>query len=738
MRIIRYIVLFTFVCAATVRAQTLADRVPKEAIAYLGWKGADSPDIGYAGSHLQAVVDASGFAQVRDQVIPQLMQKITEQSNDHGEGALAVKTTLGILWRHPTAIFFAGTTKDANGAMAPRAGLICRAGTEGDALLTLFNAAVHAPGASPPLRAFTAGDCTVCLIGYDSDGAIPADAATSLRNDEAFERMIQQTGKDSAICGYVDVAGGFAQIDAAVAAGQDEDKATWPKARDASGLTGIKHIAYGAGFDGKDWQSQCFVDAPAPRAGLLTVMEPSAIDAALLARIPATATTAMLGQFNLGALLTQVRAIIVAANPGAGDMFDKGMGIAQMMIGRSLQRDILDPLGSQWALYSDASIPSSIITTTQPAIAGDNTVVVNKLIDPAKASQGWTMLSYAISNASAGYIRHNHLPVSTSMGKNGDQLVFTVVTPLFQPSWTMKDGFMYFGVSPDGVVAAANAASGALITQQPAFADLAKALCPTGAMSGFQFSNLPVSAPVVYPKIEAALKQLRILAQRQSVTLPDQILPPLDKLLPELTPALNVSWADADGWHARSREPFPGSSPQASMGTVGTAALLTSILLPSLNRATANRVKCASNERQIGQSMLLFANDHQGKYPANFGELLAAGTLTPEVFLCPSSNTALPPNYKAMAPAGMGDWITDHGDYVYVAAGLTTSCAATEILAYEKPEDHKAGMNILFGDGHVEFDLMADAVKQIVDQHKTVPTVHLPGAPDQAPVTRAP
>ena len=50
---------------------------------------------------------------------------------------------------------------------------------------------------------------------------------------------------------------------------------------------------------------------------------------------------------------------------------------------------------------------------------------------------------------------------------------------------------------------------------------------------------------------------------------------------------------------------------------IGIIALLISILLPALNAAMerAHRLKCASNLRQVGQGLLLYANDHRGVYP---------------------------------------------------------------------------------------------------------------------------
>jgi len=218
---------------------------------------------------------------------------------------------------------------------------------------------------------------------------------------------------------------------------------------------------------------------------------------------------------------------------------------------------------------------------------------------------------------------------------------------------------------------------------------------------------------------------------------------------------------------------------------IGIIALLISILLPSLNRAreTANRVKCGSNLRQIGQAILLYSNENKGNYPrtaydpaanpsyardsSNGGTvkdphrdaawtarkndpimamflLVRTQDITSEVFICPSSNdekdtygtapganaqnkcsfsnrknfsysianpypnaAAVNSGYRWNSTLGaefaiMGDINPgDQGGYKVSAA--TENSSAKDMQKANTPNHQGAGENVLYGDGHVEF-----------------------------------
>jgi prepilin-type processing-associated H-X9-DG protein len=150
-------------------------------------------------------------------------------------------------------------------------------------------------------------------------------------------------------------------------------------------------------------------------------------------------------------------------------------------------------------------------------------------------------------------------------------------------------------------------------------------------------------------------------------------------------------------------------------GLAAEQTMMLGTIMPSLarSRMVANRVKSASNLRQIGQGMLLYSNENKGKYPADFGELLLTQDLTAQVFINPQAKTKLPrgKDLKAMAA-----WVKDNSDYEYLGAGKNNQAGPDVILAHEKIRPGDAGINILYGDGHVEWNVIGVAQEQLAKQ----------------------
>ena len=143
-----------------------------------------------------------------------------------------------------------------------------------------------------------------------------------------------------------------------------------------------------------------------------------------------------------------------------------------------------------------------------------------------------------------------------------------------------------------------------------------------------------------------------------------------------------------------------------SLGAVGVliSLCMLSILLPSLNRAreTANRIRCASNMRQIGMAILLYENDYRAK-PTDLAVLLQTQDLEPSAVVCPTHGITHAPSAMAFIP-------NQHTSYVYVGKDLPRLAPPDSIILYEPISHHgQDGANFLYGDGHVEFHDRASA-----------------------------
>ena len=146
--------------------------------------------------------------------------------------------------------------------------------------------------------------------------------------------------------------------------------------------------------------------------------------------------------------------------------------------------------------------------------------------------------------------------------------------------------------------------------------------------------------------------------------------------------------------------------------------MMIAILLPALNRAReqANRIKCASNMRQIGQEMAMYANANGEHFPDKLEDLLQFDpTISRSVFICPSDDK-VPPSSTSLQAAQQEIASGKNCSYVYLGGDLTAAVSPDTVLMYEPFTDHQGqGMNVLFGDLHVEWLPRSEAQK-ILDQ----------------------
>lgn len=150
------------------------------------------------------------------------------------------------------------------------------------------------------------------------------------------------------------------------------------------------------------------------------------------------------------------------------------------------------------------------------------------------------------------------------------------------------------------------------------------------------------------------------------------------------------------------------------LGAIASYFIILSLVSPGPPRDAAIRVACAINLQQIGRLICAYRSDHSQRFPSDLGLLMTNQSLSARALACPNLRYA-----KSQPPAQQAGTILYGGNssYVYVGAGLSRSAGASEVAAFELPENHaKAGGNVLWGDGHVTwegFDTLVQLVPEL-------------------------
>jgi len=692
-------------------ALPLADRVPADAVAYVGWRGTNDPGEAYAKSIFADIAAESKFQQLIDESVPLLLKRLDAEQPDADAPARSsvINALIKSAVRYPTAFYVALPEKGTNFV---RAGIVTRVPPADRAGVTAaMDYLVTQWGKRNAPRTFAAGDDVAIVWGYAADEMALAGGGgnrpDSISGSEKIKAAVARAGVEPTLVGYADLEAIEKWLTTEYQP-KPRDKAEFDKVLKLVGELGLrdaKSFTFTAGFKGREWQTETSLQTSPTRKGVLALTPQKAFADDLLKRVPARSTQVQAVRFDAFTAVQEIKRATSAVDPQWAKQIDQVLGVATMAVGKNAESDLLEPLGDEWVIYNS------------PDVAGESilgAVVINKLDNAQKAKQGLASLSIFASNSMRTGLKDQPFKIAGATTKVGDLTIYYITTPVIAPSWAIKDGYLYLGLYPQNVAAAANYA-GAGIAENKLFAEAMTRTEKRETLS-FSFTDNAIKMQDGYMTARLLFRSLSgfgdMFMPRDAGTqvTPEFLLPPLSIFAKAAGPTTSVTFADAAGIHTRTNSPFPGAEALSTLSIfnayTANAPLTASFMLPSLNRAreAANRIKSASNLKQIGMANLMYANENKDQFANDFGTLIKTQDITPEVFINPRADSDLPANIDMFTPDQKADWVNSSSNYIWIGQGLTSENApADQPIAFENPMTVDEGINILFGDGHVEW-----------------------------------
>lgn len=722
MQIVRrfvFVLVVLSVAAAGALGQPLADRIPSDALLYVGWAGSEKLAPAFAQSHLKGVLDASSIPELFTDLGPKFVRHLQLQQMLQGDPVArellpALLTVGGTAWSKPTALYI-GPLDYSGKVPMPRVALLCDAGKDAQALADAAGKLIDQipPGAPFKIRAKVWPGDVVVVSTFD----FPERIEESLSQREQFKNAVKQGRPDAAITAYFDAEKVLNVASLAInLAGDAKTTQIWQRTLLTTGIGGLKRILYTAGFDGKDWGTQVFIDAPQPRMGLLsTLLDAEPVSDDLLKLAPQSSNWVMATRLDLAHVMRDVRNGLARIDPEVSKNFEAGLKAISDGLGINIQKDLFGALGDQWLAYNSDETGHGLLGMTMVNPLRDSAALEKTLTGLEKQANAFLMHeaetggpSFAIETTKIGDLNVHYFPV-----------------PAISPCWTIKNNTFYFALFPQILAAATEqAGSGKSILANEDFIAARKRLGVSNNAISVSYMDLPKLAPRGYQMVLLLQRTALGFSDMFGLQTPAMVLPPLNKIQPHLAPSIGASWVDDAGWHYRAVTPFPGAEllgGEQALATV-VAPGLAAVALPAMAKARQQAMVAQdmNNLRQIGMGAIMYSNDNKGNLPPDLGATLPY-TNSPMLYVSPqrSRAVALPANAN---PQDQAKWVNENSDYVYLGKELGNlnklKAPGQTIIAYEKFETAENGsVNMLFADGHVE-RLPVQFAKDRVEQQK--------------------
>lgn len=497
----------------------------------------------------------------------------------------------------------------------------------------------------------------------------------SLKDSAGLAAARAKTG-GSAAGWYLTVYGDMTSLLKSFAAmGSADDVSGFEQVSKALALDALK--TYYLHFDHVDYgvRTTAYVSTAGPRRGLLKLYDQKPLTDDDLQVVPKDAYFASISNVDLNALWVEAKKIIEQTGPENLQQVEGAVAMTRQYLGFSITEDLLPNLGDTYALF-DAPEHGGLLFTGAVLVA------------ETKDAAAFQNLMASFVRSMTGLAAPNNIKVTVQELKDGGHTVHYVLIggwPIpVAPAWGFVGDRVVFGLAPQTVATAMRQVDAKTRGESLlASADFkaARALLPKSP-SALSYVDVRNSYRVWY-----ALKLLvQTAGASMSVGTPQAYdlakVPGFPADFANERNMVSAYTADGDGILFRS----VGSSPVAMLsggdGGASAAAVMVSILLPSLSRAreTALETVVISNLRGLGVGCHVWASDNAGAFPGSLTDLVQNGTISPQLLINPRGDT--PELYE------------------YVT-GQRAGSPATNVLVFERPSD-QAQVAVLFVDGHVE------------------------------------
>ncbi|MCL2647395.1 MAG: DUF3352 domain-containing protein [Phycisphaerales bacterium] len=700
-------------------AAPLDNRIPADAIAYVGWQGVDALAGPYAQSNLKGFIDSSKLPEFLTENWPKWMA-----AANHGDEQVAQQTAdsqalLMMVWRHPTAVYVGPVSLPpasplaSSPASAPAASpntppsfkvaILCDAGADAPVIEQLIKRLNAADPPPPEAKFAITRDGNVVIItlgGANAAMFAPGDPATRITGAPAYLSATKSLRPNAALTVFVNAEKTIAAF---------SEIAPPPKTDviilRALGLDALTYAAYTGSFDGKDWRDDLFIGIKGTRTGIPSLLAASPLSDDALKMIPKGAVAFSAGRFDFVKTLAQVRGIAKQLAPGNAQAFEQGLAQANAALGIDLEKDLINAFGDEWILYR---APRTEEMTANPF------VFVQKLRDSVAIEKTLAALAARITAMSQGKIAVETLDTGTIK-------VSGVRLPMLTLAWTVRGGVFYVSTL-EGISDAVEQVEkkGPSILENPSYLAVRKTL-PTGKASTLSYYDTAKLYPDMYQIVMGSV--LPMVRMSSGLDIPGDLIPAPRRVAPFMSAGGGIGWADADGYHYSSRACFPGAQIISGQTNIAVPALTAAIVLPSLAKAKelANRSSSAANLRGIGNSCVIWAAQNNDQMPDHLGRLVLDG-LSPKILVSKRTNTEPLVMTPELEKLGKTDFeafakkVDEHCDYLYFGKGTKSSADATVLLACEKPGLRLSdGINLGFADVHVDF-VRYQGVRAIVEE----------------------